>query len=399
MKIDTICNELLVALTEVGYNEHTIFNYKGVIRRFKTFCNERGVTLYTPELGKMYAEDVVSKKTGNFSKNRYYTQGRFTRLLNTYFNAGVFDFSILKRGKVQPDNDEHRKVYHKYGIHLRSSYENENTVHFYEYELYYFLQYLNKIQVYDIEILTPSIVLGYIKSVKQCRQRAVLCGLRRYFIYSDRCDLYTAIEGIHAYRHKRIVPTLTDDEQNCIKIVIESGDISYRDATIILLGLSTGMRANDLINLRLSDIDWINETISFKQSKTGNMVCLPFITAVGNAMFNYLSKERPKVNNNFLFLRQLAPFDRLADHASCYAIVERVFKLAGISKENRIFGMHMLRHNVASTMVKNEVPISTIAAILGHANTDTTDIYITTDESKLKECVLPMINISTEVNQ
>ena len=39
----------------------------------------------------------------------------------------------------------------------------------------------------------------------------------------------------------------------------------------------------------------------------------------------------------------------------------------------------MLRHNAASTMVKNEVPIETIAAILGHATPDTTDIYITTD--------------------
>jgi site-specific recombinase XerD len=48
-------------------------------------------------------------------------------------------------------------------------------------------------------------------------------------------------------------------------------------------------------------------------------------------------------------------------------------------------------------MVRNAVPIETIAAILGHASPDTTDIYITTDEQKLKECVLPMTGISTEV--
>ena len=48
-------------------------------------------------------------------------------------------------------------------------------------------------------------------------------------------------------------------------------------------------------------------------------------------------------------------------------------------------------------MVKNEVPISTIAAILGHADIDSTDIYITTDEKKLRECVLPMTGISKEV--
>jgi integrase len=49
-------------------------------------------------------------------------------------------------------------------------------------------------------------------------------------------------------------------------------------------------------------------------------------------------------------------------------------------------------------MVKNEVPIETIAAILGHSTPDTTDIYITTDAERLKECVLPMANISKEVN-
>lgn len=174
--------------------------------------------------------------------------------------------------------------------------------------------------------------------------------------------------------------------------------VSYRDTAIVLLGLSTGIRACDLINLKLSDIDWINETISFKQSKTGATVCIPLITAVGNAIAKYLTKERPKADNNYLFVRQLAPFDRLADHASCYAIVERIFKRAEIDKADRILGMHMLRHNAASTMVKNEVPIATIAAILGHTNTDTTDIYITTDETRLKECVLPMANISMEVN-
>jgi len=49
-------------------------------------------------------------------------------------------------------------------------------------------------------------------------------------------------------------------------------------------------------------------------------------------------------------------------------------------------------------MVKNSVPIETIAAILGHSSSDSTDIYITTDEYRLKECVLPMAGISTEVN-
>ena len=52
--------------------------------------------------------------------------------------------------------------------------------------------------------------------------------------------------------------------------------------------------------------------------------------------------------------------------------------------------MCMLRHNAASMMVQNSIPLTTIAAILGHAETRTTDIYITADISNLKECVLPL---------
>lgn len=398
MEINTICDALLAALDEAGYNEHTIFNYKGVVRRFKDFCKHKGITEYTPGFGKTYADDVISIKTGKFSKNRYHTQGRFIRLLNSYYSTGTFDFATLKRGKVEPSNYKHIQIYHDYSALLQTKYTSENTIHFYEYELYYFLQYLDKIMVFDIEELSPSIVLNYFKFTKQCRQRAVLCGLRLFLKYIERNDLFASIEGIHAFRSKRIIPTLTDDEQDRIKDTIESGKATHRDAAIVLLGLSSGIRACDLINLKLSDIDWINETISFKQSKTGNTVCLPLITSVGNAIARYISEERPKADNDFLFVRQLAPFEPLSDHASCYSVVSRVFKQANISKDKRIFGMHMLRHNAASTMVKNEVPIATIAAILGHSNTDTTDIYITTDESKLKDCVLPMIGISTEVN-
>lgn len=127
-------------------------------------------------------------------------------------------------------------------------------------------------------------------------------------------------------------------------------------------------------------------------------LCLSLTERVGNALVKYITQDRPKVDDEHLFLRSLAPFEPFTDHAACHAVVSRVFNVAGITKGIRIFGMHMLHHNAASTMVKNEVPIETIAAILGHSTPDTTDIYITTDVERLKECVLSMDGISKEVN-
>ena len=398
MKIDTICNSLLETLIQAGYNENTIFNYRGVIRRFKAFCKEKEAFEYTPELGQSYADDVISKKTGKFSKQRYFSQGRFARLLTSYYYTGSFDLSVMKRRRKEPENQNLNKLYYEYDSYLREKYSNENTVRFYDYEVFCFFQYLDSIQIYGLSEISAATIVDYLRTMKQSRQRAVLCGLRLYFTFIGRTDLFAVIDGMHAYRSKRIIPVLTDDEKDRLRDTIESGVISNRDAAIVLLGLSTGIRAIDLINLRLSNIDWNLETISFKQSKTGNLVNIPLTLAVGNAIAKYLYKERPKIDNDYLFVRALAPFDPLAGHTSCYAIVKNAFKKADISKDARIFGMHMLRHNAASTMVKNEVPISTIAAILGHASTDTTDVYITTDAVRLRECVLPMTGISKEVN-
>lgn len=397
MSIDEVCNLLLKALADAGYNESTIFNYQGVIRRFKTYCRERGVTEYSPEIGQPYADDVISEKTGKFSNNRYHTQGRFIRLLNSYFYNGEFNFEMMKRGRIQPENPIHLRIYKEYLTYLSETYDNENTRHFYEYGMYCLLQYMHRNSIENTECLTVEDIYGYLAESKPERLREILCELRSIFRYLFREDLTNAIAGIHGPRFKRIIPTLTDGEFDRIRDVIEQELISLRDSAIVLTGLTCGIRACDLIRLKLSNIDWVNETISFRQSKTGNMVCLPLTVAVGNAIARYICEERPAADNDYLFVRQLAPFDPLADHASCHAVVSRVFRKAGISKDSRIFGMHMLRHNAASTMVKNQVPIETIAAILGHSSPDATDIYITTDVESLKACVLPMTNISTEV--
>ena len=384
MNIENLCELLLEALAEAGFNESTLFNYRGVIRRFSAFCKEKGFSEYSADVGQAYADDVISKKTGKFSKQRYFSQGRFARLLNSYCLTGSFDLSPMKRGLEEPCNEMLCGLYKDYISYLEDKYPNDNTLSFYRYEALCLFRFLESVGIFNLNDVSAATIVDYLKATKQNRQRAVLCGLRLYFTFIEREDLFAVINGMHTYRSKRIIPVLTDDEMSRLKETIESGGISNRDAAIILLGLSTGIRAIDLINLRLSNVDWNSETIAFKQSKTGNLVCLPLTVAVGNAIARYLYEDRPSGDNDYLFVRDLAPFGPLSGHSSCYAIVKNAFKKAGISKHDRIFGMHMLRHNAASVMVQNEVPVSTIAAVLGHSSTDTTDIYITTDEAYVK---------------
>ena len=399
MDINTVCTLLIDALKDAGYNDSTIFNYLGAVRRFKTFCKEHGVTEYDHEIGKLYADAVVSPKTGKFSKERYHLQGRFIRLIDSYISSGQFNFSTASRSRVHPEKEYYRKVYTDYCSYLEDEYENENTRHFYEYGMYAFLSFLEeKEKVIPLGDLTAAIVLDYLKHSKPERQRGILCELRKICRYLKRDDLLMALSGIHTPRQHRIIPVLETDEQERIKSVTEDNGTPLRDSAMILLGLSTGIRACDIIRLRLTDIDWRNDTISWRQSKTGNLVCVPLTPAVGNAIARYLTTQRPCAPNDYLFVRLIAPFDPLSCHSSCYMMVKRILERSCVSTDGRILGMHMLRHNAASTMVRNEVPVETIAAILGHSDPDTTGIYITTDEKRLRDCVLPFGDISKEVH-
>jgi len=399
MDINLLCSLLIDALRKAGYNESTIFNYQGVVRRFKAFCEMKGVSKYSSEIGKMYADDVVSSITGKFSRQRYISQGRFFRLMDSYYNTGKFDFSCMLRSRIQPSNAYYCQIYEKFCSDLKNEYDNENTRHFYEYGMYSLLHYLEGQGIFlKLEELNSTILIEYLTQSKSSRQRGMLCELRKVCRYLGRNDLLIALAGIHAVRHNRIIPVLDHEEQEQIKAITSDETVPLRDTAMILLGLSTGIRACDIIRLRLSDVDWMNDTITWKQSKTGNLVCLPLIPSVGNAIARYIVEQRPPAPNDYLFVRMLAPFDPLSCHSSCYVMVKRVLEKAGISKNGRIWGMHLLRHNAASAMVANEVAIETIAAILGHADANTTGIYITTDERKLKECVLPFGAISKEVH-
>ena len=67
MDLDTICSLLIDALRDAQYNPNTVFLYQGEVRRFKEFCRGKGITDYTSATGKVYADDVISPKTGKYS--------------------------------------------------------------------------------------------------------------------------------------------------------------------------------------------------------------------------------------------------------------------------------------------------------------------------------------------
>jgi integrase len=140
--------------------------------------------------------------------------------------------------------------------------------------------------------------------------------------------------------------------------------------------LSTyGIRARELIALRLEDIDWRNEVLRIRHSKTNTHSELPLLRTAAAAILEYLKKGRPQTERRELFLRALAPYRPLSGAAALHHCIERHLGKCATSRPGKR-GAHALRHARAATLLSASVPLKTIGDVLGHASPNSTMIYL-----------------------
>jgi integrase len=85
----------------------------------------------------------------------------------------------------------------------------------------------------------------------------VVSNFRPFLRFSGRADLVDAVNLAGVKRSHAIISVLSDKDERKVVRACASGVVSSRDAAITLLALSTGLRACDIIGLRLGDIDWV----------------------------------------------------------------------------------------------------------------------------------------------
>ncbi len=188
---------------------------------------------------------------------------------------------------------------------------------------------------------------------------------------------------------KKNVQYLTKEEMWSIKSVLEKDTtLSLQNKAICLLALYTGMRSSDICSLTFKSIDWDNDLIRIKQQKTGAALVLPLRAVVGNAIFDYITKERPKSSADTIFLTVNAPYRRL--HSSnLNAICVSIMGKAGIRQNpGDRKGMHLFRHYLATSLLGYGVEQPIISSTLGHQSPSSLAPYLSADFTHLKECAL-----------
>lgn len=181
---------------------------------------------------------------------------------------------------------------------------------------------------------------------------------------------------------RRVVEVL-DEEQVALAgraRLSASTPVELRDAAMIALGLTMGMRASDVAGLRMSDISWRESSVTFVQGKTRTQVTLPLTVAAGNAVAAYLRSGRPPSASPMLFVSHVAPFGGVTPSV-CGRAMERTF-----GPEMTRF--HTLRRTFATRMLEAGAGRGDVSGALGHSTSRSVAPYLSLDAARMRMCAL-----------
>jgi integrase len=203
---------------------------------------------------------------------------------------------------------------------------------------------------------------------------------------------YKALLSFSVNRESKIFPALPkSDIAKMLDVIDRNTVLGKRAYAAMLLGTVLGLRACDVVALKLTDIDWVSGKITLVQSKTGKTVALPLTTDVGEALSDYILNARPKTDSLQVFMRLNAPFTPIMSAVTIGEIYSYCCRKAGLPDFRKF---HNLRRSLGTSLVNTGTPAPDTAQILGDTDVNSIKPYIAADNEHLKLCALSFEGIS-----
>lgn len=394
-----LLHELEQEMLRLGYTEGSMKFYRRRWQRLLQFTQEQDETHYSEQLGI----DFVEKHFHIFEKDfdRTFSQSE-TQELRIIRMIGDFQLhhTVLRRyykhKEILTDSYfiEISRRFKKYCAD--KDYSKVTTDHYVK-QSERFMDYLSSQKVADCKEISIAFINAYIKTLAGYTYKTVeqnICSIRTFLrfllqIGEIQTDYAARTPMVQARKQTRIPSVWTADELKQLIAAIDRGSPKgKRDYAIILLACYLGMRCTDIKNLKMEHFRWEEKKLVFIQSKTKEPLSLPLAMVVGWAVIDYLKYGRPKIDSPNIFVKHMAPFGPFSEGDHLHQLIKKYMELAHLPTLKKRRGMHSLRHTMASMLLEKDTPLSTISDILGHADTDSTAVYLKVDIKKLKECSL-----------
>lgn len=248
----------------------------------------------------------------------------------------------------------------------------------------------------SIHTLLPTDVIEFIRRqsahLRPSAVKGVVTGLRSFLRYAQYCGqiearLVASVPAVATWTTTPKLPKAISAEH--AKLAIDSCDsrtaVGRRDRAVLLILSRLGLRAGEIIKLRLDDIDWDVAQLRVR-GKGRHESLLPLPVDVGKAIAAYLKSGRPTSDDRSLFLRSIAPIRGLKeDSDGVGSIVCRALRRAKVDAPH--MGSHQFRHALAVRMLQRGASLTEIGEVLRHRSPQFTSIYARVDVEALRTIV------------
>lgn len=202
-------------------------------------------------------------------------------------------------------------------------------------------------------------------------------------------DLARSVPHTPCYRLAHLPPRLAwEDVRRAIDAADVRTPVDVRNRAILLLAATTGLRNKELRSLELQDIHWRKAEVLVRRTKAKRDRVVPLLQESGEALADYVLHARPKSGSQRVFLQHVPPVRPIDDSSVISRIVRSALERGGLALP-RVAGAHLLRHSLATQLVRQRRPINEVADLLGHRSIDTTAIYVKVAVPQLADVALP----------
>lgn len=218
----------------------------------------------------------------------------------------------------------------------------------------------------------------------------VATALRSYLRYRTICG--DSVGGLNAvisspvqWKLASLPRALKPDEVQRLLAALPYGRKPRRGYAIVRCALDMGLRAGEIANLLIDDIDWLKGIVTLKGTKSRRQDTLPLPMATGQALADYLQHERPASSSRAIFLCRRDSRDVPVTTYVIQNVIRRACQRAGLPGN----GSHVLRHTLACRLVENGGSLKEVADVLRHRSLETSRIYAKLDTPNLADVALP----------
>jgi site-specific recombinase XerD len=244
----------------------------------------------------------------------------------------------------------------------------------------------------DVSTVT-TFVVRQAPTMSPGRAKLMVTALRSIFQFflqrgAIERDLAACVPRMSDWRLATIPKYLSPDEvERLLQACDRQTSVGRRDQAILLLLARLGLRAGEIVALELDDIHWRAGEMTVRSSKRLPQDRLPLPREVGEALATYIRRDRPPHPTRRVFLCTKAPRRGFTGPSTVSTIVRRALARAGLCPALK--GAHLLRHSLATRMLRHGASLPEIGQVLRHRGVTTTEIYAKVDLAGLHALARP----------